>query len=532
MATSQMSEVIQHLRRTVLLGEGAGLTDGQLLEDYISRRDEAALAALVRRHGPMVWGVCRRVLRNHHDAEDAFQATFLVLVRKAVSIASRELLANWLYGVAYRTAVKAKAMAVKRRGRERQVTEMPEPAIAEQERWHDLYPLLDEELSRLPDKYSAVIVLCDLEGKTRKEAARQLGCPEGTVGGRLARARGMLAKRLARRGVVLSGSALAAVVSQNGASGAVPASVVSSTIKAASLFAAGQAAGMISVKVAALTEGVLKTMLLKKLKVATVILLAVSVLGTGAGWLTHHALAQKPTDKVAEGKKSDGEGIALVSGVVKAVDADKNTITVADLAGKVPETTYEVSKTASVYIDGKAGKLAAVPVAAHVTLNLSGDKRTVRSIQAGGPHIAGVVLKSVDAGKNTVTVADLAGKVPETTYEVAKTASVYIDGKPGKLAGVPVDAHITLSLSVDQKTALRVDAVGPQVLGTVKAVDAAKNSLTVTNKLGDQTFDVGKDATIVVDGKPGKLADLKEGMEVDLRLTVDKKTVVSITAGG
>src|SRR5882672_11131187 len=109
MATSEMSEVIQHLRRAVLLQEGAGLTDGRLLENYISRRDEAALAALVRRHGPLVWGVCRRVLRNYHDAEDAFQATFLVLIRKAASIASRELLANWLYGVAHQTALEARA---------------------------------------------------------------------------------------------------------------------------------------------------------------------------------------------------------------------------------------------------------------------------------------------------------------------------------------------------------------------------------------------------------------------------------------
>ena len=144
---------------------------------------------------------------------------------------------------------------------------MPEPAVAQQDLWHDLQPLLDEELSRLPDKYRAVIVLCDLEGKTRKEAARQLGCPEGTVASRLARARAMLAKRLARRGVGLSGGALAAVLSQNAASAGVPASVVSSTIKAASLLAAGSdGTGVISAKVAALTEGVLKAMLMTKLK--------------------------------------------------------------------------------------------------------------------------------------------------------------------------------------------------------------------------------------------------------------------------
>ena len=298
MATSQMSEVIQHLRRTVLLRDGAGLTDGQLLEDFISRRDEAALAALVRRHGPMVWGVCRRVLRNHHDAEDAFQATFLVLVRKAASIASREMVANWLYGVAHQTALKARATAAKRRARERQVTEMPEPAVAEQDLWHDLQPLLDQELSRLPDKYRVVIVLCDLEGKTRKEAARQLGVPEGTVASRLARARAMLAKRLARHGLAVSGGALAAVLSQNVASAGVPTSVVSSTIKAASLVAAGQAAaGMISAKVAALTEGVLKAMLLTKLKIATVVLL-VAVAAAGSGGFPYRRWGRSRTNSL------------------------------------------------------------------------------------------------------------------------------------------------------------------------------------------------------------------------------------------
>src|ERR1700687_4611866 len=148
MATGHLSGVIQHLRRAMLLRDVAGLTDGQLLEDYISRRDEAALEALVQRHGPMVWGVCCRVLSNHHDAEDAFQVTFLVLVRKAASIASRELLANWLYGVAYQTALKTRATTAKRRGRERQVTEMPEPEAVQQEIWCDLLPLLDQELSR------------------------------------------------------------------------------------------------------------------------------------------------------------------------------------------------------------------------------------------------------------------------------------------------------------------------------------------------------------------------------------------------
>ncbi len=259
MPTSPTTSVIEHLRSAVLLRDGARLRDGELLGCFIERHDEAALAALVKRHGPMVWGVCRRLL-SHHDAEDAFQATFLVLVRKAASIVPRQMVGNWLYGVAHQTALQARRSAARRRAREVQVTAMPDTEAVQPDQWADVQPLLDQELSRLPDNYRVVIVLCDLEGRTRREVARQLGVPEGTVAGRLARGRMMLAKRLTARGVTLSGGALAAVLAQNVASAGVPNSVVSSTISAASLAAVGQTAatGVIGPKVAALEEGVLQ----------------------------------------------------------------------------------------------------------------------------------------------------------------------------------------------------------------------------------------------------------------------------------
>jgi RNA polymerase sigma factor (sigma-70 family) len=294
MPTSRLREVIQHVRKSALLREGAGLTDGQLLACFIEHRDQAAFAALVKRHAPMVWGVCRRLLRNHHDAEEAFQATFLVLVRKAASILPREMVANWLYGVAHQTARKASALAARRRTRERQVTEMPEPAV-QPDLWDDLQPLLDEELSRLPDKFRAVIVLCELEGKTRKEAAQQLSCPEGTVASRLATARTMLAKRLARHGLAVPGGVLAGLLSLGVASaGPPPAAVVSATIEAASRFAAGHAAasGVISANVAALTGGVLRTMLLNKLKTMAPVVLLLALIAFGGLYALQLAEAQ------------------------------------------------------------------------------------------------------------------------------------------------------------------------------------------------------------------------------------------------
>ena len=220
MATSPLNRVIQHFLAD-FGPDGGGMTDGELLARFLSSRDDNALAALVRRHAPMVWGVCCRLLHNHHDAEDAFQATFLVLVRKAADV-PRQAVANWLYGVARQTAVRLRATAAKRGRRETQVVNMPEPTVAEV-RDADLQSVLDEELSRLPDHYRGVIVLCDLEGMTRKEAARQLGIPEGSVASRLARARVLLAKRLTRRGVVFSGGSVAAVLSAGSASAVRPA---------------------------------------------------------------------------------------------------------------------------------------------------------------------------------------------------------------------------------------------------------------------------------------------------------------------
>jgi RNA polymerase sigma factor (sigma-70 family) len=231
----------------------------------------------------MVWGVCRRLLPRHHDAEDAFQATFLVLFRKATSVVPREKVAAWLYKVAYRVALRARAAAARRDARERQGMTFPEPPVAEPDYWSDLRPLLDKELARLPDLYRVPVLLCDLEGKTYREAARQLGCPEGTLSARLARARAMLAKRLVRHGLVLSGGSLAMALSLNAASASVPPTVVSAAVKAASLFAAGPTAGAISAPVLALTNGVIQTMLVNRLRTTVTALLLVGVLGAGVG---------------------------------------------------------------------------------------------------------------------------------------------------------------------------------------------------------------------------------------------------------
>jgi RNA polymerase sigma factor (sigma-70 family) len=278
-----MGPVVQQLCCTLLGAEAADLSDRQLLEVFIASRDEAAFAALVRRHGALVWGVCRRVTGDHHDAEDAFQASFLVLARKAASLTRRDRLAGWLHGVAYQTARKARALSARRQAREKQVHPMPEPPSAEQAS-DDVLPLLDRELNALPEKYRLALVLCDLRGKTQKEAAAELGVPEGTLSARRARGRVMLARRLKRRGLALS--AVPVVLGlQHAASAGVPPALVTATVKAVSW----GTAGALSSKVTALAEGVVKTMLLTRLKrmllmVAALVLVAsvgAVVLGTG-----------------------------------------------------------------------------------------------------------------------------------------------------------------------------------------------------------------------------------------------------------
>jgi RNA polymerase sigma factor (sigma-70 family) len=298
--TGPLDGVARHLRRAARTHEGS--TDGHLLGAFVSTRDEAAFEELLRRHGPMVLGVCRRVLGNTHDAEDAFQAAFLVLVRKAASIGRRQLVGNWLHGTAYRAALEARA--ARRRRREQQGSPLPKPAVADAPaEWDELRPLLDRELDRLPAKYREAVVLCDLEGRTRQEAANLLGIPEGTLSGRVTTARRMLARRLTRYG--LPAIALAASSPPT-----LPASLVDSTTRVATVFAAGKpAAGALPAPVAALAEGVIQAMRVSKLEVMGAVLL---VLALAVGGAAAVGLGGKPSAPQTEKPRRDDPSAPLV----------------------------------------------------------------------------------------------------------------------------------------------------------------------------------------------------------------------------
>jgi RNA polymerase sigma factor (sigma-70 family) len=291
-----------------LFGDGTltGLGDGQLLERYLTRRDDDAFEALVDLHGPMVLGLCRRMLRDPRDIEDAFQATFLVLVRKAPAIRDRNLLSNWLYGVAYRVARRARTRTLRRRDRETtvgtpEVASGPDPTDRT-----EFDAMLDQELSRLPEKYRAPLVLCYLRGRTHDQAAEELRCPVGTVRSRMARGRDLLRDRLTRRG--FAPTAMAAILGGDPIAPArllvatVPPTMAAATVRAAVEFASSPIlkAGATSL---ALAQGVLTTMKLTQIKWVVLAAMATSL---SAGSVVAVAYAASPRQEAAkpEGRKT------------------------------------------------------------------------------------------------------------------------------------------------------------------------------------------------------------------------------------
>jgi RNA polymerase sigma factor (sigma-70 family) len=297
MAHQPLHAVLQHIRKVADAPHNGRQDDQELLLRFVDHQDGAAFAALVQRHGPMVRGVCWRLLRNEADADDACQATFLVLVRKGRSVRKRHSLASWLYGVAFRTALKAKALAAQRHVHEQRVAVAAAGEPWKEAAWRELCTVLDEEVQRLSEKYRAPLVLCYLQGRTRDEAAHQLGWSLRTLQRRLERAREILRLRLIRRGLTLSAGLLATALSERAAAAVLPVGLVNLTIKAAQSYAVGKtAAGLTSGTAAELAKGVLKAMFISKLTGVTTIILAIAVAGSGAGLWTYHALAAERGD--------------------------------------------------------------------------------------------------------------------------------------------------------------------------------------------------------------------------------------------
>ena len=284
MSDSPLGAVVRFIHRANSSMDREELSDQQLLERFLTNRDETAFPELVKRHGRRVCGVCLRVLHQLQDAEDAFQATFLILAQKAHSVKKRDTVGGWLYRVAYRVAIRASSLLSQHKEKETSLESVPEPSSEDDPTWQEIKHLLDEELHRLPEKYQTALILCDLEGHTQKEASTLVGCSEGTLSSRLYRGRQLLARRLTRRGVGISLSVLATLLCSRQACARLSYSLLASTAEgtAKATLGSGLTSGLLTETAQSLAQGALQMMfratLLKTVGVRTVVCL----LGTGA----------------------------------------------------------------------------------------------------------------------------------------------------------------------------------------------------------------------------------------------------------
>jgi RNA polymerase sigma factor (sigma-70 family) len=432
MANAQLGTVIRYIRDVAVIRENRDKTDSQLLTAFIVQRDQDAFSALVKRHGPLVLSVCRRILNHAQDAEDAFQATFLVLARHAASIRKRESLASWLHGAAYRMSKSARRAAARRRNHESQAqarqTSNPVWTVA----WQEVQSLVDEETQRLPPTYREAFILCCLENRCYAEVARKLGQKEVTIRSRLARARLLLQKRLTKRGVSLTAVLSVAAIASDASAAAMSAPLIRSTVKASLAYAAGKTtAGIISSEVAALVQGITRTMFYAKVKITTALLLAVSVGTAGFGILGRQVLAG-PSNQ-AESTNAQKESRPKAEGQAEAVlhssqdEANKQSVAVeaATKAAPAPFRAYDS-------FDGKLA-LKWQPIRydpSHVSLTKFPGQLTITTQQGtiyadgkakGGPRAKNIFVmpNPLRADADFVMTTSITAFKPEVVYQQA-----------------------------------------------------------------------------------------------------------------
>ncbi len=566
---------MRQLRRLVQ-PEMKGWSDRELLQQFAEQRQEAAFEVLVHRHGPLVLGVCRRLLRHEHDAEDAFQATFLVLARKAATMSWQTSVSTWLYAVACRVAGKARSRRRTRFFHERRARQRSPVSVEPQDNGAAVGALLDEELDRLPERYRFPILLCCLHGKRREEAAKELRWSAGAIKGRLERGRQLLRQRLARRGIVLSTLSLASLLSQQ-AFAAVPRALADVTATAATAIVSGKTAalGLVSAPVAALSEGVLNAMFWSKLRFAVVVLVALGLVGTGAGTLVHRLLAYSPAQAKqknpaaaapADQAKKDGkqpEKKPDVTGVIAAV-ADAGQRLTLELPAKIkgdPPTTIEIrinDKTKLAYFGvDSAGETPTVGYVAQVWL-VEGSTDTAAGVRMGrkdisnqkGPDFSGVITAvSTDLKNITLEIPSQVKGEPTTKTDLKltdKTKFSYFGvDSVGQLPTIGYSALVWLvENSKDTAAGIRLGLKngggqapddqdvpkkgkkqqGPSLQGVLKAIDPAKGEIQVgvasikdgKKEKEEKSFPLAKDVRVVLEESFSKDQPLPEGKLTDL----------------
>jgi RNA polymerase sigma factor (sigma-70 family) len=409
MADEELGSALRRVLRMVSAGPGSGQSDSELLERFVATRDEAAFEVLLGRHGPMVLNTCRRFLRRPQDAEDAFQATFLVFSRKAHAIRRRQSVGGWLYRIAYRTARTAQARVASRttQGIPLEDPSAPEPPAALV--WQDLRPVLDEELDRLPEKYRTPLVLHYFEGKTVEQAAHDLGWPTGTVAGRLARGKDLLRRRLVRRGVALSTATLGSALAREATAGLLPAAYLHATARAV---LAGTASGQVT----GLTQAVLGSLAPDRSKAVAFLLLAFGAIAVGAAVFHHTPADNRLTSKLPPAGDPLPAGARLRLGSERFRHGYGLTPVAYSPDGK---TLASVGAEGLVRLwDAVTGLTRATlrhrPDSWLFTLAFSPDGRT---LAAGGKDTAAKAGRST-SGPSTVVLWDVASGVPWRTFTV------------------------------------------------------------------------------------------------------------------
>jgi len=449
------------------------------------------------------------VLRDRHEAEDAFQATFLVFARKAGSIGQREAVGCWLYKVAYRIALRLRTSASKRPTTGEPTNELLAAEPTEDADWRDLRPVLDEEIARLPEKYRAAFVLCYLEGRTNEEAAVQLGCPKGTILSRLARGREWLRSRLTRRGVVLTAASLTLTLSRNAVSAAVPTVLTRSTVNAAIPFAAGKAASeFVSTTVAALTNGVLRTMILTKVKIAAMAMLSLTLMGTGITWAAH----------------GDGRGVPS--------PATTDVAVVAPTATPVPVTEPSATEPANTNVisDEDPDRLPA--------------EQPERGKRDDEPTTGGKVVAIASNGKSfTIDVPTqmfVNGRnqvFTKTTIKITEKTAITYHNVPENGAKLTEGYHASVRLadgSKDMAAAVRftggdtgrrkADVVGEVVGSTKDSITLTHGPIERGGELKKETISFNKGTQLVFNGVATGEAKITEGYHAQVYLADDGKT--------
>jgi RNA polymerase sigma factor (sigma-70 family) len=524
-------------------------TDRELITRFHHTRDESAFASLVQKHGPMVLGVCRRRLRDPHAADDAFQATFLVLARKAGSVRWQESLAGWLYRVATHVCRKATT-----RSATRSVQPLPaDTATAAQPPPSELSAVLDAELQALPASYRDPIVLCHLQGYTTEEAARLLGLTDGQLRGRLFRGRDKLRDRLTRRGVALSVSAL--VVSLTAASArAVPPALGGAAVSVA------LSEAVVSASVLTLTHEVLSAMSRTKfhLLVGSLALFGgLTLIGVvlnpvaARSPVTQPPVAQTPpkTDnpvppapvpKGEDDEKKPPAKLDVREGVIKSVDAAANRLVVTTDEDKF-DLPVEVSKLTEVVVARKAVKLADLKAGMRAEVSFDGATAPAVKVEASWPTLRSVVRKTdAPGGQLTIKTDGDKGFEFDVTLDVAKDARVELDGLPAGLDDVR-DRKVELEFGLDKKTVhgVSADAEPGELSATVKAVDPANKAVTLTvlvagersERKVDLSFPLADTCAFRIAGRDMKPADWKPEMPALCRFAADRRTITAIWAG-